>query len=142
VKVMSGSEADTRRIAATFVRELPEGVVVRLWGDLGAGKTAFVRGMLEGLGWEGPVTSPTYTLVQEYDTDPPLVHADLYRLQDPEDVWDLELDAFIESRDLLAVEWSERVPSFWPADAWHVRIAPLEGAPGRREITMVREMDA
>ena len=139
MKRISESEADTRRVAAAFARELQEGAVVRLWGDLGAGKSAFVRGMLEGLGWEGAVTSPTYTLVREYATEPPLAHADLYRLRDPEEVWDLELDAYLESRDLFAVEWSERVPAFWPADAWNVRLEPVAGSPERREITFFRE---
>lgn len=139
MKTVSRSEDETRRIAGEFVRELPPGALVRLWGDLGAGKTAFVRGMLEGLGWEGAVTSPTYALVNEYPTEPPLAHADLYRLVDPGEVWELELDRYLESRDIFAVEWSERVPAFWPGGAWNVRISPVEGNPEQREILIQRE---
>lgn len=138
MKHRCAAEAETRALAAEFVHSLPEGAVVLLQGDLGAGKTAFVRGMLEGLGWQGAVTSPTYTLMQEYPTEPPLVHADLYRLEDPDEVWGLDLEPYLESRDLFAVEWSERVPGFWPADAWRVDIRPVEGFPEMREIQITQ----
>lgn len=138
MKVTTRSEAETRRFAGEWARELPSGAVVRLWGELGAGKTAFVRGMLEGMGWRGAVTSPTYALVQEYATDPPFAHADLYRLVDPEEVWDLELDGYLERPGVFAVEWSERVPAFWPEDAWQVRLEPVPDRPEHREITIER----
>lgn len=135
---VSRSEADTRKLAGDWVRTLPPGALVRLWGDLGAGKTAFVRGMLEALGWRGAVTSPTYALVREYETRPPFVHADLYRLRDPEEVWDLELDGYLESSAIFAVEWSERVPAFWPEDAWQVRLEAVPGHAGHRAISVER----
>ncbi|MEX2607405.1 MAG: tRNA (adenosine(37)-N6)-threonylcarbamoyltransferase complex ATPase subunit type 1 TsaE [Kiritimatiellia bacterium] len=118
----SESPGDTRRIGTEFVQSLHPGSVVRLLGDLGAGKTCFVQGMAEGLGWTGPVNSPTYGLVQEYETSPPLVHVDLYRLTDPKHIWDLGLEEWLDEDAILAVEWSGRVPDFWPGDAWRVEL--------------------
>jgi len=135
---VSRSPEETRRLAAAFVRSLEGGAVVRLFGDLGAGKTCFVQGMAEALGWEGAVTSPTYALVREYETEPPLVHADLYRLMDPEGVWELELEEAMDAGALVAVEWSERAPRFWPSDAWEVCFSASSEAMERREITIER----
>lgn len=109
------------------------GDVVLLHGDLGAGKTCFVQGMVEGLGCGDAVTSPTYTMVQEYPTSPPLAHADLYRVESPGALHALGLDDCLESGMVLAVEWPERAPGFWPADSWRVELEMLpDDADGRR----------
>jgi tRNA threonylcarbamoyladenosine biosynthesis protein TsaE len=131
----SESPGDTRRLGAGFVQSLVSGSVVRLRGDLGAGKTCFVQGMAGGLGWEGAVNSPTYGLVQEYGTDPVLVHVDLYRLTDPEQIWDLGLEDWLDEQAILAVEWSDRVPDFWPENAWQVE---LTGDPDREQQRCIR----
>lgn len=137
----SSSPDETRRLAGDFVKSLSVPAVIRLRGDLGTGKTCFVQGMAEGLGWTGPVTSPTYSLVQEFRTEPPLIHADLYRLTDPSGIWGLELDNWMEDDALVAVEWSERVPDFWPGDAWHVEISTPPGKQNAREIRIRRGED-
>jgi tRNA threonylcarbamoyladenosine biosynthesis protein TsaE len=93
--------------------------VVALSGDLGAGKTSFARGVLRGLGWDGEVPSPTFTLVQPYDTDPPVWHVDLYRLDGPGDADALGL---WETDAALLVEWPERLGADLPADALRIRI--------------------
>lgn len=134
----SSSPSETRIHASEFVKSLGQQAVILLGGDLGAGKTCFVQGMAEGLGWTGPVTSPTYGLVQEFRCSPPLIHADLYRLNTPSQIWDLELDAWLEEEALVAVEWSERVPDFWPADAWHVDLLAIAGEESHREIRIWR----
>lgn len=131
----SESPEDTRGIGKELVPSLRSGCVVLLLGDLGSGKTCFVQGLAEGLGWKGPVNSPTYGLVQEYETTPPLVHVDLYRLTDPEQIWDLGLEDWLEEKAIVAVEWSERVPDFWPRDAWRVE---LTGAPERESRRRIR----
>lgn len=129
----SHSAGETREIAGDFVRGLRAPALIRLQGDLGAGKTCFVQGIAEALGWTGAVTSPTYGLVQSFATRPPLVHADLYRLTHPQEIWDLGLDEWMEETALIAVEWSERVPDFWPADAWWVELR-TEGLSTARQI--------
>lgn len=104
------SEAETRRLAARLAADLEPGAVLLLSGDLGSGKTAFVRGLAEGLGIDpGEVTSPTFTLAHEYGGGRlPLVHVDLYRL-DRADVDDLGVDTELAERGVLAVEWAERL---------------------------------
>jgi tRNA threonylcarbamoyladenosine biosynthesis protein TsaE len=107
----SHSEADTRAIAAALAATLRAGDVLFLSGDLGAGKTAFVRGLAEGLGIDpGEVTSPTFTLVHEYRGGRlPLVHVDLYRL-DRAELDEIGLDPDLAAMGVTAVEWSERLP--------------------------------
>lgn len=106
----SRSEAETRAIAARLATALEPGAVLLLSGDLGAGKTAFVRGLAEGLGIDaGEVTSPTFTLVHEYAGGRlPLVHVDLYRL-DTADLDEIGLDPDVASSGVLAIEWPERL---------------------------------
>lgn len=106
----SASEADTRAIASRLAATLAPGSVVLLKGDLGAGKTAFVRGLAEGLGLNpDEVTSPTFTLVHEYRGGRvPLVHVDLYRL-DATELDDVGLDPDLAERGVVAIEWAERL---------------------------------
>ena len=126
------SEADTIAAGRELGGRLGPGAVVLLEGPLGAGKTAFVRGLAEGLGCDGgDVSSPTFTIVQEYRGRVTLQHVDLYRLA-PAEVDDLALEDLM-SGTVIAVEWPDR----WrdaPADAISVKIAPLGG--DRREIVI------
>jgi tRNA threonylcarbamoyladenosine biosynthesis protein TsaE len=105
------SEAETAALGRELAQALEPGAVVLLSGDLGAGKTVFVRGIAEGLGINPrQVTSPTFTLVQEYDGGRvPLYHVDLYRLQSIE-VDDLGLDEMAWSGGVIAIEWPDRLP--------------------------------
>ena len=121
------SEAETTAVARRMAAVLSTGDVVLLYGDLGAGKTAFVRGLAEGLGIPGEeVSSPTFTLIQEYRGGRlPLFHADLYRLDDPREIEDLGLDE-IAREGVLAIEWAEKLPRT-PAGAIAVRITHGEG---------------
>ncbi len=111
----SNSEADTRAIAARLAADLQPGAVLLLSGDLGVGKTAFVRGLAEGLGIDpAEVTSPTFTLVHEYRQGRlPLVHVDLYRL-DKADLDELGMDSDLAERGVLAIEWAERLSRALP----------------------------
>ena len=106
----SASESDTRSIAVRLAADLAAGSVLLLSGDLGAGKTAFVRGLAEGLGIDaGDVTSPTFTLVHEYRGGRlPLIHVDLYRL-DRADLDEIGLDQDLAATGVIAVEWAERM---------------------------------
>jgi len=106
----SSSEAETRSIAAGVAADLAPGCVLLLSGDLGAGKTAFVRGLAEGLGISpDEVTSPTFTLVHEYRGGRlPLIHVDLYRL-DRADLDEIGLDEDLALSGIVAIEWAERL---------------------------------
>lgn len=106
----TNSEDETENIGRQLAATLSAGDVLLLYGDLGAGKTAFVRGLAEGLGIAGDeVSSPTFTLVQEYRGGRlPLVHVDLYRLDDPREVDDLGLDE-IAAAGVLAIEWADKL---------------------------------
>jgi tRNA threonylcarbamoyladenosine biosynthesis protein TsaE len=120
---ISGSEAETRAIAAVLAAALRPGTMLLLAGDLGAGKTAFVRGLAEGLGIDpGEVTSPTFTLVHEYRGGRlPLIHVDLYRL-DTADLDDIGLDPNLAAEGIVAVEWPERLLRAFPG-ALRIRIS-------------------
>jgi tRNA threonylcarbamoyladenosine biosynthesis protein TsaE len=105
------SESETAAVGRELASALSEGAVVLLCGDLGAGKTAFVRGLAEGLGLDpADVSSPTFTLVQEYRGGRvPLLHADLYRLDDPREIDDLGLDE-LGGGAVVAIEWADKLP--------------------------------
>lgn len=128
------SEAETRAIAAALAPSLTPGAVVLLSGDLGAGKTAFVRGLAEGLGIDPEeVTSPTFTLVHEYRGGRlPLIHVDLYRL-DRAELDEIGLDQDLAAEGVTAVEWSERLTRAIPG----ATIVNIEDAGGdTRRITI------
>ena len=128
------SEAETADVGRGLAARLSAGDVVLLHGDLGAGKTAFVRGLAEGLGVPGEdVSSPTFTIVQEYRGGRlPLFHVDLYRLDKPREIDDLGLDELMAG-GVLAIEWAEKMPRL-PQDAIVVRIA--HGDADSRTITV------
>jgi tRNA threonylcarbamoyladenosine biosynthesis protein TsaE len=107
---LTGSEDETRQVAARLAAALAPGAVILLSGELGAGKTVFVRGLADGLGIDpDAVTSPTFTLVHEYRGGRvPLVHVDLYRL-DRADLDDVGLDAELAASGVLAIEWADRL---------------------------------
>lgn len=131
----SNSEADTRAVAGALATTLTPGAVVLLSGDLGAGKTAFVRGLAEGLGLDpDEVTSPTFTLVHEYRGGRlPLIHVDLYRL-DRSDLDEIGLDQDLAAQGVVAVEWSERLMRTIPG-ATRVTISDRGGDSRSIEIT-------
>ena len=119
-------EDATRMIGARLAGVLRQGDVVTLSGPLGAGKTALARGLLRALGEEGEVPSPSFALVQPYDAlRLPVWHADLYRIEHPEELTELGLDEVLATGALL-VEWPERAPGAWP-DALALSLQPLAG---------------
>jgi len=128
------SEQETVDFARAFAARLHPGSVVLLVGDLGTGKTVFVRGLALGLGLDpDAVSSPTFTLIQEYRGRPSLYHVDLYRLQGAE-VDDLGLEELVAGGAIVAIEWAEKLRER-PAGAIEVRFADRGG--DVREITVV-----
>ena len=132
----TNTAAQTEALGARLAGTLRPGDVVAFFGDLGAGKTAFVRGMAAGLGVREPVTSPTYTIVNEYlSGSMPLFHFDLYRLTGPDDLFDIGWEDYLDRGGVCAVEWSERVREVLE-DAIFVTIRMSPEGPDCREITV------
>jgi hypothetical protein len=116
----------TARLGTGIAGGLKVGDAVALWGDLGAGKTTLARAILKALGVTDDVPSPTFTLVQSYDTVPKIAHFDLYRLKSAREMEQLGLeDALLDGAVL--VEWPERAPEALPPDALHVRLDQNDG---------------
>ena len=110
MEYITTSPAETEAVGAALGKLLPPGTVLAYRGDLGAGKTAFTRGLAKGLGCTDIVTSPTYTIVNEYLSGRlPLFHFDMYRLASSDDLWDIGWEDYLERGGVCAVEWSENV---------------------------------
>ena len=107
---ITNSPEETEAVGAALGKILQPGTILAYRGDLGAGKTAFTRGLARGLGYCEPVTSPTYTIVNEYlGGRLPLFHFDMYRLASSDDLWDIGWEDYLERGGICAVEWSENV---------------------------------
>ena len=110
MEFITNSPQETEAVGARLAEQLKPGTVIAYKGDLGAGKTAFTRGLARGLGISDPVTSPTYTIVNEYlNGRLPLFHFDMYRLHSADDLFDIGWDDYLERGGICAVEWSENV---------------------------------
>src|ERR1700759_1398114 len=115
----------TARLGGAIASGLHTGDAVALWGDLGAGKTTLARAILQALGVKEDVPSPTFTLVQSYDTTPPVAHYDLYRLKSAREMEELGFEDALD-RGAVLVEWPERAPEALPPEALHVRLGMRE----------------
>ena len=125
MEFITHSPAETEAVGAALGRILKPGVILAYRGDLGAGKTAFTRGLAQGLDCREIVTSPTYTIVNEYLTGRlPLFHFDMYRLASSDDLWDIGWEDYLERGGVCAVEWSENVEDAME-DAIYVTIEKL-----------------
>ena len=110
MEYITHSPEETEKIGAALAQKLNAGTVIAYRGDLGAGKTAFTRGLARGLGYPEMVTSPTYTIVNEYlGGRLPLFHFDMYRLGSADDLWDIGWEDYLDRGGVCAVEWSENV---------------------------------
>lgn len=110
MQFITHSPEETEKIGAALAKKLKPGTVIAYRGELGAGKTAFTRGLARGLGYLDAVTSPTYTIVNEYlGGRLPLFHFDMYRLRSADDLWDIGWEDYLDRGGICAVEWSENV---------------------------------
>ena len=132
----TNSDKETEAVGEQFGRTVKDGTVVAMYGDLGAGKTAFVRGMARGMGITERVSSPTFTIVNEYLGDRTLIHFDMYRLGDADELFDIGWDEYLARGGVCAVEWSERIRTEIPADAIPVTICRCEENEDWRRITV------
>jgi tRNA threonylcarbamoyladenosine biosynthesis protein TsaE len=137
VKHLSHSVADTERIASDLAQQLRGGECIALHGDLGAGKTQFVRGVVRGLGGsERSVSSPTFVLLNVYPTGRLKVfHLDAYRIHSPEDFDAIGFTELLDQAGIVAIEWPERIADLLPEKAIHVRIESIGESDREIEIT-------
>lgn len=123
MKFLSNSPADTRKIAADLAATLSGGEVIAFYGDLGMGKTCFVSGLAEGLGFCGEVSSPTFAIINEYlGGRLNLYHFDMYRVSGWDDLYSTGYFEYMESGGVLAVEWSENIEAALPENVIRVTI--------------------
>ena len=123
---VSTSERETEAFAESFAKTLKAGSVVAFEGDLGAGKTAFVRGLARGLGCTDSVSSPTFAIVNEYDGALPLFHFDMYRIETLGELYSIGFFEYLERGGVLAIEWSENIYSALPDDSTFVVIEKID----------------
>lgn len=133
----SGSYEETRKIASEFAKNLLPGTILTLDGDLGAGKTAFTGGLAKGLGIESCVTSPTFTIVNEYRTGHiPLFHFDVYRLESMDDLYDIGWEDYIAQGGICVVEWADIVRDELDLPYYEIRIKKLAENEDARQISI------
>ena len=139
MEFITHSPEETERLGAALAQLLTAGDLIAYRGDLGAGKTAFTRGLARGLGCRESVTSPTYTIVNEYLSGRlPLFHFDMYRLASSDDLWGIGWEDYLDRGGVCAVEWSENVEDAMEGAVW-VTVESL--GEDRRRITLEGEKD-
>jgi tRNA threonylcarbamoyladenosine biosynthesis protein TsaE len=130
-------EEDMIRLGMALAALLKGDEIIYLQGELGAGKTTLVRGILRGLGFEGRVTSPTFTLMNIYDSQPPVYHFDFYRLEGG-DMDDLGLEDYLGKKGITIIEWPEIGASDLPQDALIIKIALVDGDYDRERMVTIQ----
>lgn len=125
MEIITHSERETEAAGAALAAKLPDGAVVAMYGELGSGKTAFVRGMARGMGIDCRVSSPTFTIVNEYEGERTLIHFDMYRLGSADELWGIGWDDYLDRGAVCAVEWSENVADAFTGDEITVRFEKL-----------------
>ena len=131
---ITNSELETEELGAKLGAAIPDGSVVAFYGELGSGKTAFIRGMARGMGIPAMVSSPTFTIVNEYVGGRSLFHFDMYRLGSGDELFDIGWEDYLSRNGVCAVEWSENVEDAFEGDEWIVSFRKL--SPESREITI------
>lgn len=124
-EITTSSVEETEAAGEALGRYLAPGAVVAMYGGLGAGKTAFVRGMARGLGSSARVTSPTFTIVNEYEGRLPLFHFDMYRLSSSDELFDIGWDDYLGRGGVCVVEWSEKVEDAFDGSEIRVEISRI-----------------
>jgi tRNA threonylcarbamoyladenosine biosynthesis protein TsaE len=134
LELTSETPEDTMAVGEAIAELLGEGDAVALTGELGAGKTMFVRGAARALGYDGAVASPTFTLVREYQGRVRIYHVDVFRLERVQDVLDLALDEMVAEGGLLLVEWGDAIEGLLPDDHLIVEITTIGDEDARRMV--------
>lgn len=119
----SNSPKETENIAKAFAKELKSGDVVTLNGDLGAGKTAFAQGLAKGLAVNEIVSSPTFTIVNQYEGRLPVYHFDVYRIEDCDEMFEIGYEEMIDGDGVCVIEWAEKIAELLPVPRYDVIIS-------------------
>ena len=123
MEYVSNSCSDTEKIAYDFSQKLKSGDVVCMYGEMGVGKTAFVRGLARGLDITEPITSPTFTIVNEYSGRLTLYHFDVYRIDDPDEMYEIGYDEYIDGDGVSVIEWPQLIDDILPYKRYNVAIS-------------------
>ena len=134
MEYITANERETEALGAAFGAKIADGSVVAMYGDLGAGKTAFVRGMAKGMGIDARVNSPTFTIVNEYIGRRELFHFDMYRLGSSDELFDIGWEDYLAREGVCVVEWSENVDDAFDGTELMVTINKLSDT--ERKITI------
>lgn len=147
---ISHSPEETAHLASTIGKIIHEGTVICLDGELGVGKTLFVRALARTLGVESDVTSPTFNLMNIYEAACPIVHFDLYRIESEEELEDIGFYEYVDTTEgIVLIEWAEKFPEALPEDRLEVRIDALDGeerqfifaAEGEKSTALLEELN-
>ena len=123
MKYISNSYQDTQKIAAEFAKTLTVGDVLCMYGDLGVGKTAFVQGLAKGLGICEHITSPTFTIVNEYSGRLPLYHFDVYRIADSDEMYEIGYEEYVYGNGVSVIEWPQLIDDILPEKRYDIEIS-------------------
>jgi len=137
MKLITRGEEETIQLGQELASELRPGSVVALYGELGAGKTCFIKGVCKGLGVQEEVTSPSFTLLNLYQGRLPVYHFDFFRLQTPEEAWDIGFGEFIYQDGVSLIEWAEKVKDILPEGRIDVFLKRINK--NLREIEIIHE---
>lgn len=128
IEYLTHSASETEQLAAQFARELKPNDIIAFRGSMGMGKTAFTRGLVSGLGLESTVSSPTFALVNEYDTPKMIVyHFDMYRITSWNDLYSTGFFDYLDTGALMVIEWSENIEGALPENTIYVEISKGDG---------------
>ena len=123
MKYISNSYEETQKLAADFAKTLKEGDVLCMYGDLGVGKTAFVQGLAKGLEIDEPITSPTFTIVNEYSGTLPLYHFDVSRIADSDEMYEIGYEEYVYGDGVSVIEWPQLIDDILPEKRYDIEIA-------------------
>lgn len=135
--VISHSSGETFNIAKKFAQQLEPGAVVTLYGDLGSGKTTFVKGICKTFEVRDNVSSPTFTLINEYSGRLPIYHFDFYRIENLHEIWQLGCEEYFQGDGICLIEWAEKVEELLPEKRIEIRLQHVAPeCPDQRKITI------
>ena len=138
-EIITKSTVETENAGADFAKTLRRGDFVAMFGDLGAGKTAFVRGAMKTLGEHARVQSPTYTIVNEYPAEIPVYHFDMYRIDDEDSLYSIGYYDYLEGGGICFAEWCEKIAPYLPETYYTVTIRKCADDTNQRIITITEE---